>query len=356
MQLRRHAPPCTWMTSPWKSWGGNAFVLRQLVAFTITFCKAVIRALMAISHTKLYCTASSQQLGEDIQAALVDYGVQYKARVTSLGAAIGAGSRRNATALNARLKALKRRVPRFRKLARNAVSTRRLLRTGGTSAMTYGQAVTGVAPSTLLAQRRVAATIAAPASGCSGQDLDMALILADDSRSGRADPAFDAHILPIVSWAKAVWHTWMPHRALEQMVVAANATLGKATSVWQHVRGPAAATVASAWRLGWQVHAHDSITTDLGRQLNLTLDPPVVVQKEVARAVRRWRDASVFRRHRHLGDPAKAHGLFMRPLWSALNGPPGNDYEWNGGTKAALRSALAGRQWPQLRCWRADFV
>ena len=131
--------------------GGQQFVLRQPVAFTICFCNAVVQALMMISSTKSYCTASSTELGEEIRAALTDFGVQYKARVTSLGAAMGAGTRRNATVLCARLKALKRRIPRFRKLARNGVSTKRLLRTGGTSALKYGQTVTGVAPSTLLA-------------------------------------------------------------------------------------------------------------------------------------------------------------------------------------------------------------
>ena len=173
--------------------GGNQFVLRQLVAFTLYFCNAVRQALMMISSTKSYCTASSAQFGDEIPTALSEYGIQFKSRVTSLGAAIGAGQRRNTTVMKKRLRDFKKRIPRFRKLARNGVSTKRLLRTGGTSALTYGQAITGVAPSTLLAQRRAAATIAAPHSGCTGQDLDMALVLADDSQKGRADPAFEAH-------------------------------------------------------------------------------------------------------------------------------------------------------------------
>ena len=215
------------------------FAFRQLVAFVSYFCKAVARALMIVSSTKSYCTASSSELGKDLQIALVGFGIQYKARVTSLGTPMGAGTRRNATVMCARLKAIKRRIPRFRKLANNGVSTKRLLRTGGTSALTYGQAVTGVAPSTLLAQRRAAANIAAPRSGCSGQDLDMALMLADESQKGRADPAFEAHLQPIGSWARAVWHKWMPHSAMQQMIVSANAKLTAAKSIWQHVRGPA---------------------------------------------------------------------------------------------------------------------
>ena len=336
--------------------GGHQFVLRQMVAFVRSFCRSVRNAFMAVSDTKSYCSASTIPLGEAIQAALSDHGVRFKQRVTSLGAAIGSGRRRNATVMKGRLFDFRKRLPRFRRLAKNGVSTARLLRTGGTSAMSYGQAITGVAPTTLLAQRRTAAAIIAPRSGPSGQDLDMALALAGDSLRGRADPAFDAHLLPIGAWADAVWHTWLPHNVLQQITAAAQNKLADAANRWQRVAGPAAATVASAWRLGWQVHSHAAFTTDLGRSLDLTNDPPVVVRREVVRSVRRWRDAAVFKRHSHLGDIAKAHGLHMQPIWNVLTTAAGKDVEWTAKEKASLRSALAGRQWPQLRCWQAEFA
>ena len=116
------------------------------------------------------------------------YGLVHKARVTSLGAGLGAGTRRNASVLNKRLKAFRGRAPRFRKLAKAGVCTKRLLRIGGVSSLTYGQAISGVAPTTLLAQRRAAAAASAPGSGPCGQDLDLALILADGSARGSADP------------------------------------------------------------------------------------------------------------------------------------------------------------------------
>ena len=112
--------------------GGDRFVQDQLVGFTKSFCNGITDSYQSVSGTKSYCTASTPKLGAAIQEALAEYGVKYKARVISLGAAMGAGRRRNAAALSARLKAMQRRVPRFRKLARNRVSTARLLRTGGT--------------------------------------------------------------------------------------------------------------------------------------------------------------------------------------------------------------------------------
>ena len=77
-----------------------------------------------------------------------------------------------------------------------------LMRTGGAASLTYGQETMGVSPTTLLAQRRAVAA-ALVASGTA--DLDMALVLADGSAKGRADPAFAAHDAPIGYWALAVW-------------------------------------------------------------------------------------------------------------------------------------------------------
>ena len=82
-----------------------------------------------------------------------------------------------------------KRMPRFRRLAAAKANNKRLLRTGGIAAVTYGQAITGVATSTLLKQRRAAAAAAAPYSATCGQDLDLSLAVADGSPQGRADPA-----------------------------------------------------------------------------------------------------------------------------------------------------------------------
>ncbi len=87
----------------------------------------------------------------------------------------------------ARLRSFQQRVPRFRRIRAAGISTARLLRTGGVAAMTYGQAVMGVAPSVLLQQRRAAAAAAAPAGGTCGQSLDLALLVADETCSGKAD-------------------------------------------------------------------------------------------------------------------------------------------------------------------------
>ena len=109
----------------------------------------------------------------------------------------------------------------------------------------------------------------------------MALVLADGTAKGRADPAFDAHALPIGQWAQAVWHRWLPLPALNK--IAAKAKLAvrllQPSQLWRNVKGPAAAMVASAQRIGWTVCDATRLITDLGISLNLTNDPPIVVDK-----------------------------------------------------------------------------
>ena len=105
---------------------------------------------------------------------------------------------------------MKERNSRFRRLRNIGISTSRLLRTGANAAMTYGQAVTGVSNSMLRDQRRTAPAIVASVFGCGGQNLDIALVLADEDGKEGADPAFGAQLMPIGGWATAVWEDWFP--------------------------------------------------------------------------------------------------------------------------------------------------
>ena len=50
------------------------------------------------------------------------------------------------------------------------------------------------------------------------------------------------------------------------------------------VRGPVAAMLATARRLGWSVRGAFVLVTDLGRELDLRADPPVVVGRGAIRA------------------------------------------------------------------------
>ena len=129
------------------------------------------------------------------------HGILPVIRTKSLGVGLAAGVRRNAMVVNKRLKEYKKRLPRFRMLKQAGVNTNKLNRTGGAAALTWGQEALGVPPATLLQQRR--AVMAAGNTGCGfgGQNLDLALILADGSATGKVDPAFVAHSGPMGHWA-----------------------------------------------------------------------------------------------------------------------------------------------------------
>ena len=88
---------------------------------------------------------------------------------------------------------------------------------------------------------RLHAAMSAPGSGTGGQQLDHALMLADGKDTGRADPACDAHEMPIGQWAMAVWERWIGVRPMERMLETARRRFAKVKRRWQVVYGPAAA-------------------------------------------------------------------------------------------------------------------
>ena len=132
-----------------------------------------------------------------MEARWVKLGLKYCKKVKSLGAGMAGGRRRNVDVMTARLIKFKARLPRFRRLRRIGVSTVRLIKTGGKAGMTYAQGILGVSCSMLSGQRRAVAAVVAPASGCGGQNLDAALLVADGGPRSCVDPAYDAYVLSI---------------------------------------------------------------------------------------------------------------------------------------------------------------
>ena len=283
------------------------------------------------------------------------YGFKLKLRAKSLGAAMAAGCRRNTMVLRQRLNDFKARIPRFRKLRRLRADPARIIRTGGKAAVVYGQAVTGVSNSHLLSQRRAVAAATAPKNGTGGQQLDIALMLADGGPKGNADPAFDAHSLPIGEWARAVWEERLPRPAMMALAAQAKLQLIRAKRIWATVTGPGAAMVASCARLKWTVVNAMRLKTDTGIILDLTLDPPAVVEQQVRLAVVRWRWRNVEAVIPELAANGSGRGAMMQPIWTLLKSRR-EDMEWNASLRSGLASLLAGRQFPQTRCFAAGWV
>ena len=191
---------------------------------------------MEFSDTKHVCIASSARLAALVVARTPGLNIRVARSAKSLGGALGAGKIRCTKVLRKRLAAFKVRKARFQKFRRmmGADACHRVLRTGGTAAMVFGQGNTGVSCSSLYAQRSSVGAAASP--GGSG-DLDLTLVLADGSLSGTADPVHAAHLQPIVKWAHAVWDSWLPFCALSRICSTAISELDNCARPWSRVVG-----------------------------------------------------------------------------------------------------------------------
>ena len=332
----------------------EALLVECLVAAVRLVVERLQHMRLTFSETKNACTASRPRMGHAIVRALPGLAISYHHRVVSLGSGLGAGVRRNVQPLVKRHTKFVKRRGRFRMLRRAGVRTDRLLRTGGTAALQYGQAVTGVSPALLLRQRRAAAACTVATSG--GGDLDITLMLADGGLRGRADPAFAAHTDPIGTWALAVWEAWMPRSALQRLVTAAEQRLARVRRPWSAVCGPGAAFVASSRRLGWTVHNAFEVTLDDGTSLCFNVDSPAFIKRACDDSVRRWRWRAIELRLDSLDSGGAGAGAIVQPLFSLLNPQRSPDAAWGPRQRAGLRSAVANRQWPQARLHRAGLA
>jgi len=224
-------------------------IIHEMVGATQCLADAFDDLRMELSPTKNVCCASSLAISKAVISSLPGIKLKAATQAKSLGSVISAGKVRNVSVLKSRLAAFKVRKEHFRKVRKcvGAKRTHMLLRTGGLPALVYGQAVTGVSNSHLLDQRRAIAAAGVPAGA---GDLDITLSIIDGSPNGKADPAFAAHCDPIASWAEAVWCSWLPCSILDTLVSRALNVLAACASPWRRVRGPGAAFVASAKRLG----------------------------------------------------------------------------------------------------------
>ena len=134
-------------------------------------------------------------------------------RAKLLGTTAGGGRKRAVKFLAVRLTAFRKRVPRIQAMRRFGFSSIHLTKAAGIPVLTYGTETCGMSPSHLLSARRLTAKAVAPRGG--GKTPDMVLHVADAS-GGTVDPAFDAHVLPIKTWALALWQRWQPHGSQSQ--------------------------------------------------------------------------------------------------------------------------------------------
>ena len=328
-------------------------VVDELGGFIEIIADFITSTGQELSPTKSVLVASSKQLGEQLieRWEKLDIHIKWKEKVKALGVGLAAGRLRNAAVAKARHVKYAARLGKFQKLQRIGVSTKRLVRTG-LKALTYGSEILGVPCGMLKGWRQTVAAMTAPGNGVGGQNLDMALIIADEK--GKADPAFDAHTLPIGQWAMAVWEGWETEELLNRIIRYARWNLTEAKHKWSKVYGPAAAVTLTCRRLGWQVEDATTLVTDEGVTLHLRIDPPIVIIKKVVEAVKRWRWRRVELVMPQLGRNGSGRGALIEPIQQLLSTKK-KDANWLPVHKGALRSAWAGRQFPQVRVMKCGW-
>ena len=187
-----------------------------------------------------------------------------------------------------------------------------------------------------------------PREGLGGQELEMAMMIADGSKTGRADPAFPAHTNVVHHWALVVWNEWVPTPTLQVCLNYARTRTDRAKQPWSAANGPASALLLTVKRVGWEVVSATELISDRGKRLNLTVDPPVVIKRAVEAAVRRWRWRNMALTHPSLHET----GSNFDPIHKLLSSKQNSD-DWNPHLRAMLRSVVANRQFPQTRCFQA---
>ena len=223
----------------------------EKVAATRTLVRDLIAIGMEFSPIKHVVCASSVKLGQKVVDGVKDIMIKQLLSCVALGTGITAGKRRTTAVQRARISKLRARKSRFHALKRCSCNIWKLLQTGGTAALTSGQAVMG-ASNTVLVQRRTAASFLSVTGG--GADLDISFALADGSQKGTADPAFAAHWALIKMWSLACWEGWLPDLVIQRLWQRTITRLAKHGSDWRAVFEPAAATISTIRRIGWTTY------------------------------------------------------------------------------------------------------
>ena len=153
--------------------------------------------------------------------------------------------------------------------------------------MLFGQRALGVS-SSFLAKQRTTSAAATCVNNC-GANLDITLALADGKTLGSADPAFEGHVGVVHFWSLAIWENWAPPTLLQANITDAMRRLDRARNMWNVVFGPAAACVATLYRLGWSILSAWEVIADDGENIDMRVQSPEYVKQAVTQSVARWR-------------------------------------------------------------------
>ena len=187
---------------------------RQIAA-AVDVCAVFFEDLhkMRLSITKSCFISSSQPIATRAASLTRCRGIKGVGRGKMLGYETTAGRGRVTSGIKKRISKFKVKANRIKKLRGTGINVKAITRATGMPAMAYGLDATGASDSMLATIRRTVAHATTPSTA--GGNLDCTL-MAMDGAAGRLDPVFDAHALPIMTWARAVFCGWRPHERMQE--------------------------------------------------------------------------------------------------------------------------------------------
>ena len=330
-------------------------------AATDDICRILQEEMDFIVSVKKSVVVGSSPIAAILTAAMGRY-IKVKAVKAAklLGTTTMAGAKRAVSNLKVRKAQFVKRIPKFQILRRIGVNTAAMAQASAATAMLYGCECCGIGDSMLEEVRRATAKICVGIGG--GKSLDRSLYATDGSK-GTVDPAFLAHLNPIIAWATAWWDNWTDSDSLSAAHKEATVRIKRAkASKWSVVKGPATAMVATTERLGWVMDSPHSAIDDLGAKWDFKVDPPAAVKKAVKQSARRWRMQKLAAEVPGLVPNCSDVGavrikdtVVIDCTATAISSLAKNRSErkeapsWQAKFRASLTSALCGGQWTQAR-------
>ena len=266
--------------------------LAKAIDFIVTHFETIL--LLQISAAKSIVIGGTTMLAKAVVAAASTKKVSAARHGKLLGTPSGGGRRRVVKHLYDRMRNFKGKVGRIHALRRMGIRTGSVARAAGTPAITYGVETIGMSDSHLSQVRSLIARASSPEGG--GKDLNLVLYLLDGV-SGSLDPAFDAHVLPIVRYATAWWEGWQKASAISAAMTDAQRKLASRGFKWGCVCGPMAALIMTLRRVAWVIVSPTILSDDVGNVFNLLVDPPAVLAEAMKGSVRRWRIAQILHKY-----------------------------------------------------------
>ena len=197
--------------------GDGPPALNQLAAATNFAVQYLEGHLLApVSPAKSVFLGSSRRATLLVRRKLITKKVKRVSSSKMLGVQTAGGRRRRTSILRQRLELFRKKVPRIQKLRMAGINVKQVTRAAGAPAFFYGVQCCGVSDAHIATSRRAVAK--AVGTGVHGRQVDRALLI-DDVAGSHLDPAFEAHVLPLMYLALAWWENWVQPHILQEGLI-----------------------------------------------------------------------------------------------------------------------------------------